>query len=82
MPDGVVESVKSIVCKFHSINFSDMGFTGNHNLSLDVWESLGDNGDRHRLLVFAHDTCIWFFVLLAYAGVEVVSLRKVLGQVS
>jgi hypothetical protein len=82
VPDGVVESVKSIVREFRSIIFGDVGFTGNDDLSLDARESLGDNGDGCRLLVVARDSCIWFFVLLAYAGVEAISPRKVLGRVS
>jgi hypothetical protein len=58
VPDGVVESVKSVFREFRSIDIGDAGFIGNYDLSLDVRESLGDNGDGHRLLVSARDGCV------------------------
>jgi hypothetical protein len=75
VPNNVVESVKSKVRESHSIgDFGAAGFAGNDDLSLDAMESLGDNGDGHRLLVFACDGRKTF-VLLAYAGVEAVGPR-------
>jgi hypothetical protein len=54
----MVKSVKSVVKEFCSIDISDVGFIGNDDLSLDMRESLGDNGDGYRLLVSTHDGCI------------------------
>jgi hypothetical protein len=54
----VIESVKSIVREFRSIDMGDMGFAGNNNLSLDMRESLGDDGNRYRLVVSVRDSCI------------------------
>jgi hypothetical protein len=54
--DDMVESVKSIVCIFHSIDFGDLRSAGNDDYSLNVRESLGDNSSGYRLLVLACDS--------------------------
>jgi hypothetical protein len=77
----VVDSVKSEVCKSRSIDFGNLGFAGNDDLSLDARESLGDNGDGRRLFVFAHDGCEGF-VLLAYSSVEAFGPSGIFGRVS
>jgi hypothetical protein len=59
-----------------------MGIAGNNGFPLNSWESIGDNGDRCRFLVFAHDGCKGLVLLLAYASIEVFSLGEISGQVS
>jgi hypothetical protein len=77
----MVESAKSVGLECRSIFvIVDGGFAGNDDLSLNVRESLWDNGDRCRLLVFARDGRKRF-VLLAYTGIEAISPRQVLGPV-
>jgi hypothetical protein len=58
VPDSIVESVESVVYKCYSIGISNIDFTGNDNFSLNARESLGDNSNYHRLLIFVHNNYI------------------------
>jgi hypothetical protein len=69
------------VLEIFLIGIGDMGFTGDDDLSLDVRESLGDNGVRHRFLVFACDSHKRF-VLLVHAGIEVFGPSQIFSWVS
>jgi hypothetical protein len=60
---------------------SHIGIVGDDGFHLDTQESLGDNGDGCRLLVFARNGCKGF-VLLAYYSIEAFSLSKIFGWVS
>jgi hypothetical protein len=81
MPNNVVDIVKSIVRIIHSIDFGDVVFAGNDDLSLDLRESFVDNGDGRRLLVLACDGHKGF-VLLAYGSVEVFGPSEISDRVS
>jgi hypothetical protein len=59
----------------------NIGIAGNNDFHLNVWESLGDDGGRHRLLVFAHNGYKGF-VLLAYCSIDAFSPSKIVGQFS
>jgi hypothetical protein len=83
----VVESVECIGCPFHLIfSLGDMGIAGKEDLSLNSREGFGDNGDRHRFLVFARDSCkgliLLLLLLLAYASIEAFGPSGVFSQVS
>jgi hypothetical protein len=60
---------------------TDMGIAGKEDLSLNVREGFGENGDGRRLLVFARDGCKGLVLLLAYTSVDAFSLGEIFGQV-
>jgi hypothetical protein len=59
-----------------------MGIAIEEDLSLNVRESLGENGDGPRLLIFAYDSCKGLILLLVYTGIEAFSPGKIFSQVS
>jgi hypothetical protein len=70
------------VCPFLAIlNITNIGIAGNDDFPLNAWESLGENGDRCRLPVFAHDGHKGF-VLLAYYSIEAFSPSEIFSWVS
>jgi hypothetical protein len=84
--NDVVEACKYIGCPFRfSFGSIYVGVAGKEDLSLDVREGLGDDGDRCRFLVFARDGCKWLLLLLlllAYAGIEAFGPGEIFGRVS
>jgi hypothetical protein len=80
----VVKSLECIGCLFPTtFVIDDPGIAGNDGFPLDAWESLGENGDGCRLLLFAHDGCKGLFLLLlAYASVEAFGPGENFGRVS
>jgi hypothetical protein len=81
--NDVVEACECIGCPFcFSFGSIDVGLAGKEDLSLDAREGLGDDGDRCRFLVLAHDGRKWFVLLLAYTGVEAFGPGEVFGWVS
>jgi hypothetical protein len=83
----VVKSIEHIGCPFHLIfGLGNMGIAGKEDLSLNSREGFGDNGDRCRFLVFAHDSrkglILLLLLLLAYASIEVFSPSGVFSRVS
>jgi hypothetical protein len=81
--DDVVEFVECIGYPFRFL-FGDTNtlIAGNEDLSLKVREGFGEDGDRHRFLIFARDSRKWFVLLLAYISVEAFSPGKIFGWVS
>jgi hypothetical protein len=60
----------------------DGGIAGKEDLSLNAREGFGENGDGHRLLVFACDSCKGLVLLLVYTSIEAFSLGEIFSQVS
>jgi hypothetical protein len=79
----MVESAKGICLKFSAVVVvRDGGFAGDDDLSLNAREGLGENGDRHSLLVFVRDSHKGFVLLLVYASAEAFSPSEIFSQVS
>jgi hypothetical protein len=81
--DNVVEFVESVGCLFRFLfRGTNTLIAGNGDLSLKVREGFGEDGDRRRFLIFAHDGRKWFVLLLAYTSVEAFGPGKIFGWVS
>jgi hypothetical protein len=81
--DDVVKYLKYIGYLFHlSFSIGNSVIAGKEDLSLNVREGFGENGDRHRLLVFACDSCKGLVLLLAYTSIKAFGLGEIFSRVS
>jgi hypothetical protein len=61
---------------------TNTGVIGKEDLSFNLEEGLGENGNRHRLLGFGCDSCKGFVLWLVYASIEAFRPGEIFGQVS